>query len=175
MFSIYRNVIFSFKKCSNSQNHSLSDPHPRDSKFSHSLTPPLNTDGRPCQMWSDHPFNQRNKATKRAVRVEIGRGGGRGSGFAQYLKNELGNIGGGLHKIGGSVNYGITKLQVYSIYEISSLSKICGIVIKNWHAYKGKLFFVDFEIFTIVSDIVEHVLMTLIPFMKIYFSLLYFT
>ena len=40
--------------------------------------PPLNTDGRPCQMWSNHPFNQKNKATKRAVRVEIGRGGGVG-------------------------------------------------------------------------------------------------
>ena len=173
MFSIYRNVIFSFKKCSNSQNHSLSDPHPHDSKCSHSLIPPhltLMEDPVKCGVITHSTKETRQQREQWGWRLA-----GEGEWVCTIFEKWVRQYRGGLHKIGGSVNYGITKLQVYSIYEISSLSKICGTVIKNWHAYKGKLFFVDFEIFTIVSDIFEHVLMTLIPFMKIYFSLLYFT
>ena len=33
---------------------------------------PLTFFGNPCQMWCNHPFNQRNKAAKRAVGVEVG-------------------------------------------------------------------------------------------------------
>ena len=37
---------------------------------------PLTLFGKLCQTWHDHPFRQRNKATKRAVRVEFCREGG---------------------------------------------------------------------------------------------------
>ena len=56
-----QNVVFSFEKGSKQ-------------KFSIQL----GSIGKPCQMCRDHPFSQRNKVTKRAVRVEIGRGGGGG-------------------------------------------------------------------------------------------------
>ena len=37
-------------------------------------------------------------------------------------------------------------------------SEFCYIFIKNWQKYIEKLFFADIEIFTIVSDIFEHVI-----------------
>ena len=45
---------------------------------------PLQLFGKPCHMWSHHPFTENNKAAKRAVRVEIG-GKGRG-GIRQNFK-----------------------------------------------------------------------------------------
>ena len=53
-------------------------------------------------MRRDYPFSQRNKATKRVVRVEVGGKCGWGGGVGQNLKRggRVGNIG-GLHKIGG--------------------------------------------------------------------------
>ena len=48
-------------------------------------------------MWHDHPFNQRNKAAKRAVRVETDGGGGGEGGWTKLEKKKggVGNIGGG--------------------------------------------------------------------------------
>ena len=37
---------------------------------------PLTLFGKPCQMWNDHLFRQRNKATKRAMWVDFDREGG---------------------------------------------------------------------------------------------------
>ena len=39
------------------------------------------------QMWCDHPFSQRNNATKRAVGVEVGGGGG---GWKKFVKGGRG-------------------------------------------------------------------------------------
>ena len=55
------------------------------------------------QLWCNHPFGQRNKATERAVRVGVG--GNRGGGWTKFEKGgRVGNMGwggGGLHKIVG--------------------------------------------------------------------------
>ena len=52
-------------------------------------------------------------------------------------------------------------------YQVSWSPKVCCIFIKNRQGYKWKLFFADFEMFAIVSDIVEHVLITLFVSKKI--------
>ena len=49
------------------------------------------------QIWHNHQFSQKSKTTKRAVLVEVG-------GNITKFENgggEVGNIGEGLHKIGG--------------------------------------------------------------------------
>ena len=46
------------------------------------------------QMLLDHPFNQRNKATKRAVGVEVGGKWRKGRVWAKFEKRKVGNIGG---------------------------------------------------------------------------------
>ena len=63
------------------------------------------------QMWRDHPFSQRNKTTKGAVRVELEatwkrwldkilKWGGGGGGGGEEKGGGVGNIrAGGLHKI----------------------------------------------------------------------------
>ena len=65
-------------------------------KFPIPLLPPaLNAIIKPCQMSCDHSLSQKkNKATKRAVRVEIGKGVG------QNLKKRRGGRGGGVGNIG---------------------------------------------------------------------------
>ena len=46
-------------------------------------------------MWRDHPFSQRNKATERAVGVEVGdEEEGGGGGGTKFEKKGVGNIGG---------------------------------------------------------------------------------
>ena len=51
-------------------------------------------------MWRDCPFSQRNKATKRAVRVEVGGKGGEGEGLDKIWKKGTRKYW-GLYKIGG--------------------------------------------------------------------------
>ena len=45
-----------------------------------------------CQMWRDHPFSQRNKATERAVGVEVG--DENKIWWTKFEKKGVGNIGG---------------------------------------------------------------------------------
>ena len=45
-------------------------------------------------MWCNHPFSQRNKATKKAVEIEIRRG--RGAGWERRLGEGSGGRGGAL-------------------------------------------------------------------------------
>ena len=90
-----QSVVFGFKKGSDSQNHSRSDSHLPDRKLSDSkisYPPPPPSTQRYYKTLSNvrSPIKpKKNKATKRAVRVEIGKGVG------QNLKKRrgVGNIG----------------------------------------------------------------------------------
>ena len=55
-------------------------------------------------MWRDLPFSQRNKATKRALGLEVGGDAGEGvtaEGWTKFEKRGVRQDKGGLHKIGG--------------------------------------------------------------------------
>ena len=52
-------------------------------------------------MWHDHPFSQRNKATKRALELEVGGKIGWGGRVKQNLKKWTDNTGGVFKKKGG--------------------------------------------------------------------------
>ena len=95
-----QSVVFGFKKGSDSQNHSRSDSHLPDRKLSDSkisYPPPPPSTQRYYKTLSNvvrSPIKpKKNKATKRAVRVEIGKGVG------QNLKKRWGR--GGVANIGG--------------------------------------------------------------------------
>ena len=54
-------------------------------------------------------------------------------------------------------NFNLELLQACFTYWLLSFLKFCYILIKNWRKYQEKLFFAVFVMFTIVSDIFEHV------------------